>query len=160
MIKELEHGWASIDLGVYGMHLSFMTTRLPLNWLDQAIMGLEKNLPITIHGSVEPGYDMCTFTGTLCHAFYIDEGDFPCIPRRIYTFPYSKLQFCKELYEDILKELDEWVLWLCSSYSYPDKELPYDNPKFKEEKAKLSRKLKRLKKLIDCEDLKIQGDTL
>lgn len=158
MFSDLKHGWVYVDMNGYGADFSY-SAHIPRDWLAQAILGLEKDLPITVYGDCEPGRCIFTITETSCHAFYEDEADRPASKRRssFYIQPMGKMEFCKKLYTGILENLDEWAAWLQYSYKTENKDYPYDDPKFIANKKELEEKLQQLKELIDLREKKEKG---
>ena len=89
--------------------LSYLTD-LPVEWLKEAIHGLEKNSPFTVTGFLEPGDMICTVGWHNCYYF----SEFSPAKESSLTVrqqPISMVEFCKMLYTDIANHLDEWVKW-------------------------------------------------
>ena len=153
MFSDLRHGWVLVDIAGYQAYLSY-SSKIPWDWLTQAIFGLEKNLPITVYGDCEPGRCIFTFTETSCHALYEDESDHPLQKRscHFYIQPMGMLEFCKNLYTGIEENLNEWAFWLQYGYKTESKDYPFEDPRFIEHKEELTQKLMRLKDLIELRE--------
>lgn len=118
MLSRPEYGWTDFSLeegkGIYG--LSYLTN-VPMEWLNQAIHGLETLEPFAVHGVLEPGRVICLVSYWNCHIIVEDEdrkmlkAD-DTIHRIVHV---SMLEFCKMLYEDILVNIEDWSDWDCDN---------------------------------------------
>lgn len=105
-------GWTDFGLGEQKYSLSYLT-KIPIDWLDQAIHGLETLSPFTVHGFCEPGRLLCLVSYWNCHIIYECDGDAALAPADTQhnTVHINMLTFCKLLFETVSSNLDEWCDW-------------------------------------------------
>lgn len=110
-------------------------------WLEQAIHGLETLMPFAVKGFMEPERFLCLVSYWNCHIICEDDESEPLAEEEIVheVSHTSMLQFCQQLYDDISKNIDEWVAFADYRYS------KFVNRKRKDD---LPKKLTYLKKLI------------
>ncbi len=139
MLTKPKYGWSDFQLeGTCKYGLSY-TDDIALEWVEQAIHGLETMLPFCVKGFLEPDRFLCIVSYWNCHIICEDDERKP-LDKEAVTHEISHtsmLQFSKYLYEDVSKNLDAWV----SFVSYDDKDISKKH-------EELSRSLKKLKRLI------------
>jgi len=134
MLEKPSYGWTSFQPDVnWDMGLSYLDD-IAFYWLDAAIGGLLRNEPFTVEGQSEPGFMTCTVNDDYCYIHYECYPYFDNI-----TIRMTKGQFCQNLYEDISRDIDEWVDF------YPQRLC--DGHRAKRRRA-LRQRLRRLKKLL------------
>ena len=134
MLEKPSYGWTSFQPDVnWDMGLSYLDD-IAFYWLDAAIGGLLRNEPFTVEGHSEPGFMTCTVNDDYCYIHYECYPYFDNI-----TIRMTKGQFCQNLYEDISRDIDEWVDF------YPQQLC--DGHRAKRRRA-LRQRLRRLKKLL------------
>ena len=134
MLSKPECGWTTFAMGETKCSLSYLTN-VPMDWLNEAIHGLETLRPFTVHGYLEPGRMLCTVSYWNCYLIFEDDGKSPLSTDELSQeiIPISMLDFCKQLYDDILENIGQWRDW---SVSYAEKN------------KNLQEKLDKLQKLI------------
>lgn len=148
MLSKPLHGLTDFQLeGAGKATLSYMTD-IPFEWLDQAIHGLETRMPFCVRAYLEPGRLLCLVSYWNCYVLCEDEEPHPSEEKEISgdSSPVSMLQFCKDLYNDISENIDDWV-----SFSVYSGEVPVGK------KEELNRKLARLKELISEEENRFEN---
>ena len=119
MLSKPDAGWTEFRLdGTSSYWLSYLDN-IPLDWLNQAINGLETMLPFCVKGFMEPTRFLCVVSYWNCHIICEDEHRSPLnnsdtIRECSHT---SMLQFCQYLYYDISSHLDDWVDFASSQSS-------------------------------------------
>ena len=111
MLSVPKHGWTSFHLGnsQYGYALSYLED-VPIEWLKEAIHGLEMFSPFTVTGFLEPDHMICTVGWRNCYFFHECKAEEePSLT--VHRQPINMLEFCKTLHTDIADHLDEWVEW-------------------------------------------------
>lgn len=109
MLTKPVHGWTDFQLdntSVYG--LSYLDD-IALDWLDQAIRGLETLLPFCVKGFLEPGRFLCLVSYWNCHIICEDDERQPLREVTQECSHTSMLQFCEHLYQDIQENIDAWA---------------------------------------------------
>ena len=143
MLSRPHAGWSDFELDgmTSGYGLSYLDD-IAFEWLDQAIRGLETRKPFCVEGELEPGYFLCTVSLFNCH-IVVEDGcsDDDDSDVTFFVSPTNMMEFCRNLYHDVSKNIDEWVCF----YWGKDSKDP-DVPKWRNE---LEGKLTRLKELID-----------
>ena len=110
MLSKPKYGWSDFQLeGTAVYSLSYLDD-IAYEWLEQAIHGLETLMPFCVKGFMEPERFLCLVSYWNCH-----------------------------IYDDISKNIDEWVAFADYRYS------KFVNRKRKDD---LPKKLTYLKKLI------------
>lgn len=163
MLTKPEYGWTNFEIEDYTYGLGYLTD-VALDWLDEAIHGLTEIAPFTVRGFCEPGRMLCTVSYWDCYILMEDEDG-----RGMYDFhavKMSMIDFCKQLHQDISKDIDAWVRWdvsgLDESYCATEcniencnngvscimDEEDFMNPLFEWRKKKIQDKLNILKELI------------
>ena len=146
MLSKPYAGWSNFSLCERSFHLSYLTN-IPYDWLDQAIHGLETLLPFAVHGVCEPGRMICTVSYWNCHIIFEDEDrtEMSKEDAQWHIAHISMLDFCKNLYVDISRDIDAWAQWL----PVYDTECEEDLEKVHcQTKLALEKRLMRLKELI------------
>lgn len=146
MLSKPSAGWTDFRLGktVYG--LSYLTA-VPLNWLEQAIHGLETLMPFTVYGFCEPGAVFCLVGYRKCYIIFDREEEEGLSPDGAHfeTVDVNMLDFCKSLYTDINQNIDAWSQWSPAFFESPEEY----HLLHLEEKKKLQMRLNRLEILIN-----------
>lgn len=140
MLTKSKYGWTDFSLeGTCTYELSYLDD-IPMEWIDQAIHGLENLLPFCVKGYLEPGRMLCTVSYWNCHIIYEEDERTPLEPDDVSNeFSHtSMLDFCKMLYTDLSACIDDWA-------SFVD----YGNVDVAAKKTQLITKLARLKELIE-----------
>lgn len=141
MLSKLKYGWSDFQLeGTAVYSLSYLDD-IAYEWLEQAIHGLETLMPFCVKGFMEPERFLCLVSYWNCHIICEDDESEPLAEEEIVheVSHTSMLQFCQQLYDDISKNIDEWVAFADYRYS------KFVNRKRKDD---LPKKLTYLKKLI------------
>ncbi len=111
MLSRPEDGWALFQLGSeetrYG--LSYLTD-VAVDWLTQAIHGLEAMEVFSVHGYCEPGRMVCTVSYWCCYVIFEEEDRAPAC-HGVTQLHVNMLDFCRMLHRDISEHLDAWVRW-------------------------------------------------
>lgn len=159
MFSNVKYGWVHVDIGGYREVLSYITC-IPREWLTQAIFGMEHNTSFVVSGEHEPGRSIFIITETSCHAFYEADPGFPKPSNPSFSIlPVGMIEFCKQLYQGISDNIDEWTLWMETCYLSRGEKYPYNDPTFIENKKWIESKLKRLKELIDTKEQTQKGES-
>ncbi len=141
MLSKPKYGWSDFQLeGTAVYSLSYLDD-IAFEWLEQAIHGLETLMPFCVKGFMEPDRFLCLVSYWNCHIICEDDEREPLAEEEIVheVSHTSMLQFCQQLYDDISKNIDEWVAFADYRYS------KFVNRKRKDD---LPKKLTYLKKLI------------
>lgn len=143
MLGRPEDGWALFQLGSRDTRydLSYVTD-VAVEWLDQAIHGLETLDVFSVHGYCEPGRMVCTVSYWSCYVIFEDDGRAPAC-HDVTHLHVSMLDFCRMLHRDIAENLDAWVDW-----NEGETESQGEGAR-QRRRALLEEKLKRLQALID-----------
>ena len=147
MLSKPEHGWTNFTLNDQFLGSFSYLTNLPIEWLDQAIHGLETLHPFCVHGNCEPAKVICVVSHHSCFVFTAeDEPGFPSSVEEanLNAISMDMLTFCRELHRDITENFDAWCRWR----AYSDK-ADNDRPCINGMQQKLSSRLERLAELID-----------
>lgn len=139
MLSKPEHGWTDFQLeGTFSYGLSYLDD-ISLEWLEQAIHGLETLLPFCVKGFLEPGRLLCTVSYWDCYVMVEKDGREPKGAEKMAKCSHtSMLEFCKRLHRDISADLEGWA-------SFVD----YRGEDAEEKKRLLVRQLQRLQQLIE-----------
>ena len=111
MLGKPVYGWSNFQLeGTSRYSLSYLDD-IAFMWVEQAIHGLEEMLPFCVKGFMEPNRFLCVVSYWNCHIICEDDGRVPLgkgdtINEVSHT---SMLQFCRYLYDDISRDIDEWA---------------------------------------------------
>ena len=138
MLGKPEAGWVLFQLGSEetAYDLSYLTD-VAMEWLTQAIHGLQTLDVFSVHGCCEPGRMVCTVSFWCCYVIFEDDGRSPAC-QDVRQLHVSMLDFCKQLYRDVSENLEDWDHWL-----------PWEDDAFQSERKKaLREKLDTLKSLI------------
>ena len=141
MLSKPKYGWSDFQLeGTAVYSLSYLDD-IAYEWLEQAIHGLETLMPFCVKGFMEPERFLNLVSYWNCHIICEDDESEPLAEEEIVheVSHTSMLQFCRQLYDDISKNIDEWVAFADYRYS------KFVNRKRKDD---LPKKLTYLKKLI------------
>ncbi len=109
MLSKPDSGWTYFQLGRESYRLSYLTD-VALEWLTQAIHGLETLDVFSVHGFSEPGRMICTVSYWSCYIIFEDDGPAP-ICEGVDHIHVNMIDFCKKLYQDIDSNFDSWVHW-------------------------------------------------
>ena len=107
MLTAPDAGWTDFQLGSKETRysLSYLTD-IAVEWLDQAIHGLETLEPFSVHGFCEPGRMICTVSYWNCYIIFEgDDRNDKC--ESVYTVHENMIEFCRKLYSDIDSNLEE-----------------------------------------------------
>lgn len=152
MLSEPSYGWTTFLLSEDKEYELGYLTDVAIEWLAQAIHGLETMDVFSVHGFCEPGRMICTVSYWSCYVMVEDEDRNPPLPDSIIQHHISMIDFCKTLYADISENLDAWAYWNEGEIRYSLKDED-DDEKFNEainkRKANIENLLKRLKQLIE-----------
>jgi len=113
MLTKPKAGWSDFQLtgtSVYG--LSYIIGDLPFDWIEQAIHGLETWNPFCVTANLEPGCFICVVGYHNCHIIVEeDEWSHSSQEEEISTelSHTTMMDFCKDLYDDIVSDFNEWV---------------------------------------------------
>ena len=122
-----------------------MLSKPKYGWSDFQLEGtavyIETLMPFCVKGFMEPERFLCLVSYWNCHIICEDDESEPLAEEEIVheVSHTSMLQFCQQLYDDISKNIDEWVAFADYRYS------KFVNRKRKDD---LPKKLTYLKKLI------------
>lgn len=111
MLSKPADGWTEFRLGSEdtAYRMGFLTD-VPIDWLNQAIHGLETMDAFSVHGFCEPGRMVCTVSYWNCYIIFEgNERDDIC--ESVYTVHVSMIDFCRKLYEDISANVEDWAHW-------------------------------------------------
>ena len=142
MLGKPEAGWT--DFSIDDEHtypLSYLTD-VAVEWLEQAIHGLTTLEPFAVHGGCEPGRMVCTVSYWNCYIVFESDGlvnKNTCM--EMYGVALSMIDFCKILYEEISRDLEDWVHW--------DDSAMQSRIGFDERRKMIQEKLAALKELLD-----------
>ena len=145
MLSRPQDGWTTFSLGKTARYpLSFLTD-VAVDWLTQAIHGLETEDVFSVHGFCEPGRMVCTVSYWSCYVFFEDDGPAPTC-EDVSHLHVNMLEFCRQLHADISRDLDAWVSWI-------EDDLPEDDEDgsaalLGERRSMLTGKLEKLDALI------------
>jgi hypothetical protein len=111
MLGKPENGWALFQLGSKetAYDLSYVTD-VAMEWLGQAIHGLQTLDVFSVHGYCEPGRMVCTVSYWCCYVIFEEDDRNPAC-HGVHQLHVSMLDFCKQLHQDISENLDDWVHW-------------------------------------------------
>lgn len=111
MLGKPENGWALFQMGSgeTGYDVSYVTD-VAMDWLSQAIHGLETEDVFSVHGYCEPGRVVCTVSFWNCYVIFEDDGRAPAC-HGVHHLHVSMLDFCRMLHRDISQNLDDWIHW-------------------------------------------------
>ena len=88
MLTKPQAGWSDFSLegtSVYG--LSYLTD-VGIEWVEQAVHGLETLCPFCVCGNLEPGRMLCVVSYWNCYIFYEHEGSGPVKENKDKVFEY------------------------------------------------------------------------
>mgnify|MGYP005771026725 FL=1 len=141
MLSKPKYGWSDFQLEGTAVYSLSCLDDSACEWLEQAIHGLETLMPFCVKGFMEPERFLCLVSYWNCHIICEDDESEPLAEEEIVheVSHTSMLQFCQQLYDDISKNIDEWVAFADYRYS------KFVNRKRKDD---LPKKLTYLKKLI------------
>lgn len=161
MLTKPESGWSYFSIDDKHIYPLSYLTEVGLDWLDEAIHGLETLKPFTVHGFCEANRMLCTVS--YWNTFVIFEDDQSDKYYDMFGVNLKMIDFCKALYVDISSHIDDWVLWDASElghlaeneyeerYGETENEAVYQtvyDEIFAERKKKFTDRLDRLKVLI------------
>lgn len=161
MLTKPEAGWTDFSIDNEHIYSLSYLTDVGIEWLDQAIHGLETLEPFTVHGFCEPNRLLCTVS--YWNSFVIFEDDEGNEYYDLFGVNLKMIDFCKALYTDIAFNVDAWVLWDSSALDImaEDKydEMPGEtyngeeyqkiyNEIYSKRKSEFTNRLERLKNLI------------
>ncbi|MBQ9880937.1 MAG: hypothetical protein IJM45_10960 [Clostridia bacterium] len=161
MLSVPKAGWTTFKINDSNEYMLSYLTDVPFDWLTHAIHGLETMDVFAVHGNCEPGRMVCTISHWSCYVLFEDEDPNPkcdCFSQ----INLSMIDFCRNLYTDILNYLDAWVHW--DEYSLTaDLEIGDEtgyNSVVQERRTILLNKLDRLLQLIDEKEHYFREDYL
>lgn len=150
MLSKPRHGWTEFSLiDTSAFELSYLDD-IALEWLDQAIRGLETMYPFCVKGFLEPRRFLCVVSYWNCHIIVEDDEREPLTNEDIHTeFSHtSMLDFCKFLYQDISSCIDDWA-------SFADH---FGNEGTEKKRRQLQKKLRTLGHLITAKESLFSDD--
>ena len=145
MLTKPDAGWTDFQLeGTKSYGLSYVND-LPVEWMEQAIHGLETLQPFCVEGFMEPNRFLCVVSYWNCHIITEYDGKSPLSEGNVASeyAQVSMLDFCKMLCRDIEEYLDDWVNFFALDHYEADSERILE-----EKKIALEGKLSRLKNLV------------
>ena len=112
MLSTPKSGWTTFKLGIHEYELSYLTD-IAIDWIKQAIHGLETLEPFTVHGFLEPWRMLCTVSYWNTHIFLEDDENIELDSEESnYEIVHIKMiDFCQMLYDDIKNNIEEWAKW-------------------------------------------------
>ena len=145
VLSKPDAGWTDFCLGGQQYGLSYLTC-VPLEWLDQAIHGLESMSPFVVHGFCELWRFLCFVSYWNCYIIYEDDERENLVTEDTnWEFVHvNMLEFCKMLFIDISSEIESWCDW-GPHFADPEEEVKQVK---NDMKAKIQTRLNRLAVLI------------
>lgn len=141
MLMKPKARWTEFQLeGCSSYYLSYLDD-IAFEWINQAIWSLETMKPFCVKGFLEPYRFLCTVSYWNFHIIVENEKTVP-IPKEDIHYQIAHInmiEFCQNLYEDILNAFNEWVYFT---------DIVDDNYNAEEKSQLLSEKLDKLKALI------------
>ena len=117
MLSRPVNGWTDFQLeGTSTYGLSYLND-VAIEWLEQAIHGLKTLSPFCVRGFLEPRRLLCVVSFWNCHIIVEDDDELPTENEDIIR-EYSHtnmISFCRQLYEDVSKRVDEWAAFEAST---------------------------------------------
>lgn len=110
MLSRPEDGWTYFQPGKENRYRLSYLTDVAVDWLTQAIHGLETMDVFSVHGFSEPGRMVCTVSYWSCYVIFEDDGPAP-VCEDITHLHINMIEFCKKLCRDIEESFDAWVHW-------------------------------------------------
>ena len=149
MLSRPEDGWTYFQPGKENRYRLSYLTDVAVDWLTQAIHGLETGSVFSVHGFCEPGRMICTVSYWSCYVIFEDDGPAPTC-EGVNHLHVNMIEFCKQLYADISKDLDVWVHWDDDQLEFSLDEGDDDGiaKRLEERRELISGKLERLNALI------------
>jgi len=147
MLSTPQSGWTDFQLKKSKTFSLSYLTDVANEWLEQAIHGLETMDTFSVHGVCEPGRMICTVSYWSCYIIFEEEDQNPAY-KPIKQVHITMLDFCKQLYADITKDLDAWIHWDESSLALEVDDAGLQR-RVQKRKTCLQVKLDKLKLLID-----------
>ena len=143
MLGKPENGWTLFQLGSKetAYDLSYVTD-VAMDWLDQALRGLQTLDVFSVHGYCEPGRMICTVSFWSCYVIFEEDGRAPAC-ENVHHLHVNMLEFCKKLHADLSDHLESWVRW------EGDAENEEETAALNARREALTEKLNRLKALIE-----------
>ena len=100
MLSRPEDGWTYFQPGKENRYRLSYLTDVAVDWLTQAIHGLETMDVFSVHGFSEPGRMVCTVSYWSCYVIFEDDGPAP-VCEDITHLHINMIEFCKRLCRDI-----------------------------------------------------------
>ena len=144
MLSRPDSGWTIFSLGQKERYALSYLTDVAVDWLTQAIHGLESGDGFSVHGFCEPGRMVCTVSYWSCYVIFEDDGPAPGCAG-VNHLHVNMLEFCKKLHADVSRDLDAWVCWDEGELSEDDAEAA---AQLEERRSLLTGKLEKLEALI------------
>ncbi len=148
LLSEPECGWSTFSFpdGKKSYELSYLTD-IAVEWLDNALYGLEHLTPFCVHAYLEPGRLLCMVSFWHCHLAVESEDrepeDADDIIRSLSNT--DMLTFCTYLRDSIQAHLDSWLKWDACEWADMTEE------EREERRQNLDRRLKRLSTLLESQ---------
>lgn len=137
MLTRPRVGWSLFTLDeYYACSISYLSD-VPMDWLDQSIMGLKSKTAFTVFGYLEPGRIFCKVDKDFCYVAFNDDDESDMVDY-VARIDLTMLDFCQKLHDDIEKHIDAWAGWMYFSC----------DEAINERKVILERKLDELQSLI------------
>ncbi len=144
MLSKPKSGWTNFKLSETGEYSLSYLDDIPMNWLEDAIHGLEYYRPFCVYANMEPECFICIVNYDSCQII-IETEDGMENSEDIYSIEVSQtnmLEFCKMLCDDIKIHIDDWANFVDYNGENPAKK-----------KRELIRKIKKLEKIIEKKDI-------
>ena len=148
LLSEPEFGWSTFSLPDVEdeFELSYLTD-VAIEWLENAIFGLEHLCPFCVFGNLEPGRLLCTVSYWHCHLVIESQDREPEALADI-THLHSNtdmLTFCTYLRDCIQAHVEQWFKWDAGEVA------DMSASERQNRKRKLHRRLARLSDLIESQ---------
>ncbi len=140
MLGKPQYGWSDFQLEHTSIYSLSYLDDIAFEWVEQAIHGLESMRPFCVKGFLEPNRLLCVVSYWNCHIICENEERYPLEKEDVVSecSHTSMLQFCKCLWEDIGKNVEEWA-------SFP----AVEDMDIRKRQKQLLKKLEKLRGLID-----------
>lgn len=110
MLSNPKHGWVELKVSENVYHLSYIYDFI-VEWLKLCKQGLDNNETTVLEAYDEPGRIIVVLSKYNVYVIKEAEDDLPCEKDGV-AFEYSDMtmvQFCQNLYKDVLDNIDSWV---------------------------------------------------
>ena len=129
MLSRPEDGWTYFQPGKENRYRLSYLTDVAVDWLTQAIHGLETMDVFSVHGFSEPGRMVCTVSYWSCYVIFEDDGPAPAC-EEITHLHINMIEFCKKLCSDEARDALKSIM---SRYANQIRnEIPYHLQRWKD----------------------------